>query len=189
MLRQQYGDGTDAGALAVISHHRDDLLISPTHACIVGLGNGGTEYKLGEWAEMEAEVDAFFEAQHTALPAASAAPPSAPPQPTSPSAKGVCPEAAAAAAAGAGGVPDGGTPPPAVVEMDGVSIAYGERVVFDKLQWTVREGDKWVVLGGNGSGKSTLLELVTGENMLGYAWQLCRVTPFLPRICPREKGC
>ena len=36
------------------------------------------------------------------------------------------------------------------------------------LNWTVRQGEKWVVAGANGSGKSTLLELITGDNVQGY---------------------
>jgi len=131
------------GALAVISHHMDDLVISPTHACIVGLGESGTEYSIGEWDSMAAEVETFFDSQRASPPA-----PALKPQPPK-----TTPEIRS------------GEP---VVEMKGVSIAYGDRVVFDKLEWTVLEGDKWVVIGGNGSGKSTLLELVTGENMLGY---------------------
>jgi len=55
-----------------------------------------------------------------------------------------------------------------LVELRGVTVAYPTRLVFDRLSWTVRAGEKWVVAGPNGSGKSTLLELITGENMQAY---------------------
>ena len=54
-----------------------------------------------------------------------------------------------------------------LVEFRKLSVRYSSHVVFDALDWVVRPGEKWVVLGGNGTGKSTLVELVTGDNLLG----------------------
>jgi molybdate transport system ATP-binding protein len=56
-----------------------------------------------------------------------------------------------------------------LVEMRNVRVAYGESVVLDGLNWTVRRGENWAVVGPNGSGKSTLLSLVTGDNLQVYA--------------------
>jgi len=55
------------------------------------------------------------------------------------------------------------------VEMTNIHVAYGEYVVFDGLNWTVRRGENWAVVGPNGSGKSTLLSLITGDNLQVYA--------------------
>ena len=51
-------------------------------------------------------------------------------------------------------------------------LRYGPVRVFDKFNWTVREGEKWIVVGGNGTGKTTLFDLITGENVLGYTQNL-----------------
>lgn len=56
-----------------------------------------------------------------------------------------------------------------LVEMRNIHVAYGEYVVFDGLNWTVRQGENWAVVGPNGSGKSTLLSLITGDNLQVYA--------------------
>jgi molybdate transport system ATP-binding protein len=56
-----------------------------------------------------------------------------------------------------------------LVEMRNVRVAYGESVVLDGLNWTVRRGENWAVVGPNGSGKTTLLSLITGDNLQVYA--------------------
>ncbi|MCE5262104.1 MAG: ATP-binding cassette domain-containing protein [Deltaproteobacteria bacterium] len=60
-----------------------------------------------------------------------------------------------------------------LVEMKNVHVAYGETVVLDGLNWTVRRGENWAVIGPNGSGKSTLLSLITGDNLQVYANEVC----------------
>ncbi len=37
-----------------------------------------------------------------------------------------------------------------------------ERVILDKVNWTMRAGENWVILGANGSGKTSLLSVLTG---------------------------
>ena len=59
--------------------------------------------------------------------------------------------------------------PPAVIRMRGVTIRFGERVILDSLDWTVRQGEHWALTGANGSGKSTLLSLITADNPKAYA--------------------
>ena len=59
--------------------------------------------------------------------------------------------------------------PPAVIRMRGVTIRYGKRVILDRLDWTVRQGEHWALTGANGSGKSTLLSLVCADNPQAYA--------------------
>lgn len=56
-----------------------------------------------------------------------------------------------------------------VVKLNKVSIRYGDRTILDKLDWTVRRGEKWALSGENGSGKSTLLSLVCADNPQSYA--------------------
>ena len=59
--------------------------------------------------------------------------------------------------------------PPAVIRLRNVTIRYGERVILDSLNWTVREGEHWALTGANGSGKSTLLSLINADNPQAYA--------------------
>jgi molybdate transport system ATP-binding protein len=56
-----------------------------------------------------------------------------------------------------------------VVQLRNVTIRYGRRVVIDRLSWTVRRGEKWLLKGPNGSGKTTLLSLITGDHPGAYA--------------------
>ena len=50
----------------------------------------------------------------------------------------------------------------AVIEMAGVSKAYGRRNVLDELNLTVPEHSLFAFLGNNGHGKSTTIRLITG---------------------------
>jgi ATPase subunit of ABC transporter with duplicated ATPase domains len=49
-----------------------------------------------------------------------------------------------------------------VAILDGVTKAYGRRVVHDGLGLTIRRGERWCVMGRNGSGKTTPLKMVAG---------------------------
>ena len=57
-------------------------------------------------------------------------------------------------------------PPPRsgdqVAVLEGISKAYGRRVVHDHLSATIRRGERWCVMGKNGAGKTTLLRMVAG---------------------------
>jgi len=50
-----------------------------------------------------------------------------------------------------------------VVNLRGVHKRYGNRVIYEGLDFLIRRRERCCVLGTNGAGKSTLLKLVTGE--------------------------
>ncbi len=49
-----------------------------------------------------------------------------------------------------------------VALLKGVSKSYGDRTIYDGLDFHVRRRERWCIMGVNGAGKSTLLKLVTG---------------------------
>ncbi|WP_058233835.1 ABC-F family ATP-binding cassette domain-containing protein [Devriesea agamarum] len=49
-----------------------------------------------------------------------------------------------------------------VVDLEGVSIRYGERDVLRDVTWRIAPGERTGILGANGAGKSTLLGLICG---------------------------
>ncbi len=59
-----------------------------------------------------------------------------------------------------------GTP---LVELDEVTIRYGETTILDRVSLRLRRGEHWALAGPNGAGKSTLLSLVLGDNPQAYA--------------------
>ncbi|MES1157493.1 MAG: ABC transporter ATP-binding protein [Haliangium ochraceum] len=47
-----------------------------------------------------------------------------------------------------------------VLELEGASYWRGERVILSGIDWRIRRGEHWALLGANGSGKTTLLRMV-----------------------------
>ena len=47
-------------------------------------------------------------------------------------------------------------------------VAYGDKVIFENLDWTIKPGQHWQVTGPNGSGKTCLLNLITGDHPQCY---------------------
>ncbi|NML64183.1 ATP-binding cassette domain-containing protein [Hymenobacter sp. RP-2-7] len=59
-----------------------------------------------------------------------------------------------------------------LLQLENVTVRYGERLVLDNLNWAVRPGERWALRGPNGSGKSTLLSLLNGDNPQAYAQRI-----------------
>lgn len=49
-----------------------------------------------------------------------------------------------------------------LLEVEGVSFAYGSRSVLDSVSFRAAEGEFLALIGMNGSGKSTLLDIISG---------------------------
>ena len=50
-----------------------------------------------------------------------------------------------------------------VVELADVTVVRGGTALLDRVSWTVRSDERWVVLGPNGAGKTTLLQVVSTQ--------------------------
>ncbi|MFF5324465.1 ABC-F family ATP-binding cassette domain-containing protein [Janibacter hoylei] len=49
-----------------------------------------------------------------------------------------------------------------VVDLEDVSVSFGDRTVLDDVTWRIAPGERTGILGANGAGKSTLLGLICG---------------------------
>ena len=49
-------------------------------------------------------------------------------------------------------------------DLKDINVRFGDTTVIRNLNWQVRKGEHWVVMGENGAGKSTLLGLLTADH-------------------------
>ena len=49
-----------------------------------------------------------------------------------------------------------------IIELKDISLAYGNRLILDKINFSINEGQIFGMLGPNGVGKSTIFNLITG---------------------------
>src|SRR5882724_11466586 len=52
--------------------------------------------------------------------------------------------------------------PDSIISVRGLKIGYGDSVTLQNINFAVRRGEVFVILGGSGSGKSTLLKTLIG---------------------------
>ncbi len=50
-----------------------------------------------------------------------------------------------------------------VLDFAGVTVRRGEATLLEHIDWSVAEGERWVILGPNGAGKTTLLQLAGAQ--------------------------
>lgn len=50
-----------------------------------------------------------------------------------------------------------------LIQLENVDVALDGALVLRAMNWRLRPGEHWAILGGNGAGKSTLLKLIRGE--------------------------
>ena len=56
-----------------------------------------------------------------------------------------------------------------LVEMQDVTVRYGDKTILNNLSWEVKQGEHWQISGPNGAGKTTLLNLISGDNSQAYS--------------------
>jgi iron complex transport system ATP-binding protein len=77
-----------------------------------------------------------------------------------------------------------------VAGLEGVEVRRGGQVTLHALDWTIRAGERWVVLGANGAGKSTLIGALAGAvrpttgrvQLLGEYLDDADLDELLPRV-------
>lgn len=72
-----------------------------------------------------------------------------------------------------------------LMNASGLSVAYGDRVLFEGLHFDLGRGDRIAVCGRNGSGKSSLLRLLAGEDV-PHGGNLRRGSNLIISIVPQD---
>ena len=49
-----------------------------------------------------------------------------------------------------------------LIDMSGVCLRRGDKRILDGIDWRMRRGEHWAIIGANGSGKTTLLQIAGG---------------------------
>jgi molybdate transport system ATP-binding protein len=59
-----------------------------------------------------------------------------------------------------------------LVNFTNVSVSFDGRQVLKSINWSVKQGEFWQLIGPNGSGKTTILSMITGDSHKGYGQNL-----------------
>lgn len=59
-----------------------------------------------------------------------------------------------------------------LIVLKDITVSFEEKPILKKINWEIKKGSFWQLIGKNGSGKTTLLSLITGENNKGYGQEL-----------------
>lgn len=59
-----------------------------------------------------------------------------------------------------------------LIRFKNVNVSYENRIVVKNINWVIKQGEFWQLIGKNGSGKTTLLAMITGDNPKGYGQDL-----------------
>lgn len=54
------------------------------------------------------------------------------------------------------------------VKMKNVTVTINNKAILKAIDWEVKRGEQWALLGHNGAGKTTILSLITADNPQGY---------------------
>jgi iron complex transport system ATP-binding protein len=77
-----------------------------------------------------------------------------------------------------------------VASLSGVTVRRDGATLLHQVDWTISDGERWVVLGANGAGKSTLLAVLAGSigpdegdvSLLGERLAAADLDEVLPRV-------
>ncbi|HSQ40827.1 MAG TPA: ATP-binding cassette domain-containing protein [Fibrobacteraceae bacterium] len=60
-----------------------------------------------------------------------------------------------------------------LVKLEKISVRFGDALILQNINWTIRVGERWLLMGPNGSGKSTLLAFLTADHPQIYRNRVC----------------
>lgn len=63
------------------------------------------------------------------------------------------------------------------IHLEKATVFLDRVPILHELDWTIRPGENWAVLGKNGAGKSTLLRLLAGDEMVAYGGKIQHELP------------
>ncbi len=55
-----------------------------------------------------------------------------------------------------------------LIKLKNVNVQFNEKPILNAVNWEIKVGEFWQLIGKNGSGKTTLISMLTGENPKGY---------------------
>ncbi|WP_298366803.1 ATP-binding cassette domain-containing protein [uncultured Lutibacter sp.] len=55
-----------------------------------------------------------------------------------------------------------------LIQFKNVSVKYNGRTILNDVNWKIKKGEFWQLMGPNGSGKTTLLTMLIGDNPKAY---------------------
>ncbi len=55
-----------------------------------------------------------------------------------------------------------------LIALKNISVSYGNKPILKNINWEIKKGEFWQLIGKNGSGKTTILSMITGENSKAY---------------------
>lgn len=53
---------------------------------------------------------------------------------------------------------------PTIIKVENLTVGYGDSIILKDINFSVRKGEIFAILGGSGSGKSTVIKHLTGLN-------------------------
>ena len=59
-----------------------------------------------------------------------------------------------------------------LIDLRGINVSYSGKPILKAINWKIKKGEFWQLVGKNGSGKTTILSMITGENPKGYGQEL-----------------
>ncbi|WP_339708649.1 ATP-binding cassette domain-containing protein [uncultured Kriegella sp.] len=59
-----------------------------------------------------------------------------------------------------------------LIDLRNINVSYSGNPILKNINWKIKKGEFWQLVGKNGSGKTTILSMITGENPKGYGQEL-----------------
>ena len=78
-----------------------------------------------------------------------------------------------------------------VLETKNLDVQVPGRTLIKQLNWQVKQGERWCLIGSNGAGKSTLLRIIAGvqpNNSGEVLWQNQAITTYQPEMLAKVRA-